>query len=147
LDDWLPAATQSTAAAAETPEFSAEFDALACAAGGADGDEVTTGSLAATAVEDRPAVPRSAEAVEAGPAAVFRAAPAFVELECVASEGRWRPAARVGPDCAVDRPASVVELEPVDPAEPAVSAAAMAGMEAIAAPTPRAKASAPTRPT
>ena len=42
------------------------------------------------------------------------------------------------------RPAS--EAEPVEPADPVVSAAAMAGNDAIAAPTPSATASAPTRP-
>ena len=39
------------------------------------------------------------------------------------------------------------ELEPVEPAEPVVSANATAGMDAIAAPIPKANASAPTRPT
>jgi len=37
--------------------------------------------------------------------------------------------------------------DPVDPAEPEVSANAIAGIDAIAAPTPNATASAPTRPT
>jgi len=39
------------------------------------------------------------------------------------------------------------EDEPVEPAEPEVSANAIPGIEAIAAPTPNATASAPTRPT
>ncbi len=39
------------------------------------------------------------------------------------------------------------EDDPVDPAEPDVSANAIAGIDAIAAPTPNATASAPTRPT
>ncbi len=38
-------------------------------------------------------------------------------------------------------------FEPVEPLEPVVSANATAGIEAIAAPTPKATASAPTRPT
>jgi len=37
--------------------------------------------------------------------------------------------------------------EPVEPPEPVSSANATAGMDAIAAPTPKATASAPTRPT
>jgi hypothetical protein len=43
-------------------------------------------------------------------------------------------------------PASEDELEPVEPADPVVSAKAV-GIEAMPAPTPRAKASAPTLPT
>jgi hypothetical protein len=39
------------------------------------------------------------------------------------------------------------ELDPVEPGEPVVSAKATAGMDPIAAPTPSAIASAPTRPT
>lgn len=39
------------------------------------------------------------------------------------------------------------EVEPLEPAEPVVSANATAGLVAIAAPTPSATASAPTRPT
>jgi hypothetical protein len=70
------------------------------------------------------------------------------------------PAAAEPPDgdVAVDDPACVVvsEVESVDPVEslepaeslePGVSARATSGVEAIAAPTPSATASAPTRPT
>lgn len=58
---------------------------------------------------------------------------------------------RDDPECAddFDPPApddGADELEPAEPAEPAVSAKAT-GIDAIAAPTPNATASAPTRPT
>jgi len=47
---------------------------------------------------------------------------------------------------AVDGEVEVVEPEPLEPADPVVSAKAM-GIDATAAPTPRATAKAPTRPT
>ena len=55
-----------------------------------------------------------------------------------------RPAPRAGR--AVDVPEGESALDPVEPEEPVVSAAAT-GTDAIAEPTPRATANAPTRPT
>ena len=52
------------------------------------------------------------------------------------------PGCGVGDECR----SGGVELDELEPAEPFVSANAIAGVHAIAAPTPRATASAPTRP-
>lgn len=61
---------------------------------------------------------------------------------------------RAGPDWGADRlvvrvagPFEEASFEPVEPAEPVVSAKATDGIAATAAPTPKATASAPTRPT
>jgi hypothetical protein len=51
------------------------------------------------------------------------------------------------PDPAAADDDGLDELDPVEPGEPVVSAKATAGMDPIAAPTPSAIASAPTRPT
>ena len=66
--------------------------------------------------------------------------PAVEPAEASPEDGSDDP----GPD--VDDP-DCDELEPVEPAEPVGSANATPGIDAIAAPTPNATASAPTRPT
>ena len=124
-DDWGAAAAHSMAAAAETPGFT-EFDPARVAAAETDVEE-RTGSGPAVMVADGPR--RDGVAAESDE-----------------SEGRWCPAERTAL-CALVWGASVVAVVPTAPSEPTVSAAAMAGMATIAAPTPSANASAPTRPT
>ena len=76
--------------------------------------------------------------------------PPVEEPPCFAARGGPpRVADRDEPvdDDETDDPDELDELTPVEPAEPVVSAKATAGIDAIAAPTPKATANAPTRPT
>ena len=112
---------------------------LAAAGGAAITDVATVApeSPSGIAIGNRP-VRRSVERGAADPRS---------EPDCAAPEDRCRAAERAGPAWAAERLWPASEAEPVEPADPVVSAAAMAGNDAIAAPTPSATASAPTRPT